>query len=242
MTGDAVVVAGAGAPAPPKPTSQQQPPAYAQAKNAYEALWKQHSDTRPLATQAPAGNAAASSSAPPEATAVNARPPAPAATAPSAPPLKLHAFQKLVGDEAFIPESSLTILKRIGAGSFATGEQRVLMTLEDSVFVFFLDPLPILLPLPLPLPLPPACSMLHPFFPSPRKTRMTLKKNSRGRGVHPPRLPGRHAAHEGRRQAPPSRVGARRRRPRARGAGAPRPEPQVHHQVHRRRGKPVDQR
>ena len=182
MTGDAVVVAGAGAPAPPKSTSQQQPPAYAQAKNAYEALWKQHSDTRPLATQAPAGNAAASSSAPPEATAVNARPPAPAATAPSAPPLKLHAFQKLVGDEAFIPESSLTILKRIGAGSFATGEQRVLMTMEDSVlredsvFVFFLDPLPILLPLPLPLPLPPACSMLHPFFPSPRKTRITLKK------------------------------------------------------------------
>ena len=188
MTGDAVVVAGAGAPAPPKPTSQQQPPAYAQAKNAYEALWKQHSDTRPMATQAPAGNAAASSSAPPEATAVNARPPAPAATAPSAPPLKLHAFQKLVGDEAFIPESSLTILKRIGAGSFATGEQRVLMTMEDSVlredsvFVFFLDPLPILLPLPLPLPLPPACSLLHPFFPSPRKTRITLKKkNSRGR-------------------------------------------------------------
>ena len=189
MTGDAVVVAGAGAPAPPKPTS------YAQAKNAYEALWKQHSDTRPLATQAPAGNAAASSSAPPEATAVNAQPPAPAATAPSAPPLKLHAFQKLVGDEAFIPESSLMILKRIGAGSFATGEQRVLMTMEDSVlredsvFVFFLDPLPILLPLPLPLPLPPACSMLHPFFPSPRKTRKTLKKKQARSRRTPPTAP-----------------------------------------------------
>jgi len=37
--------------------------------------------------------------------------------------MQLHAFQKLVGDDAFIPASCLRILKRIGAGSFATGEQ-----------------------------------------------------------------------------------------------------------------------
>lgn len=191
MTGDAVVVAGAGAPAPPKPTSQQQPPAYAQAKNAYEALWKQHSDTRPLATQAPAGNAAASSSAPPEATAVNARPPAPAATAPSAPPLKLHAFQKLVGDEAFIPESSLTILKRIGAGSFATGEQRVLMTMEDSVLrgfsLRFFPRSPSYPSSPSsPSPSPPCLLYASPFFSLPPKNpNNAKKKQSRSRSTPP---------------------------------------------------------
>ena len=61
----AVVVAPAPAPAPPpsaKPPTSQPPPAYAQAKNAYEALWKQQSDTRPLATQAPASKSAAPAS------------------------------------------------------------------------------------------------------------------------------------------------------------------------------------
>ena len=123
--------AGAAAPtAPPPPPSSppsrqpssQPPPAYAQAKHAYEALWKQQSDTRPLATQAPASGAAASAArapSPTEATGVNAA----RSPAPTAPPLKLHAFQKLVGDEAFIPASSLKIIKRIGAGSFATGER-----------------------------------------------------------------------------------------------------------------------
>ena len=119
------------APAPPpsssssRPPPSQPPPAYAQAKNAYEALWKQQSDTRPLATQAPASGArtAAAASPRPEAAATGVNAAAAARSPPTPPPLKLHAFQKLVGDEAFIPASSLKILKRIGAGSFATGER-----------------------------------------------------------------------------------------------------------------------
>lgn len=118
----AVAGEAATAPSSKPPASSKPPPAYAQAKNAYEQLWKQHSDTRPLATQAPVSRVATAS--PPEAAAaaaggINATAPSPA----TPPPLKLHAFQKLVGDEAFIPASSLKVLKRIGAGSFATGER-----------------------------------------------------------------------------------------------------------------------
>lgn len=138
---DDAAAAPAAAPAPPpsRQPSSQPPPEYAKAKNAYEALWKQQSDTRPLATQAPASGAAAAARAAPEATGggVNAAARNPAAT-PA--PMKLHAFQKLVGDEAFIPASSLKILKRIGAGSFATGEPGLLDGLERDGFFRLLDP------------------------------------------------------------------------------------------------------
>lgn len=119
------------APSPPIPStssparqpSSQPPPEYAMAKNAYEALWKQQSDTRPLATQAPVSGAAAARAAPEATGGVSAAAARTATQAPAPAPMKLHAFQKLVGDEAFIPASSLKILKLIGVGSFATGER-----------------------------------------------------------------------------------------------------------------------
>ena len=76
---------------PIAPSSAQ--PAYAQAKNAYEALWKQ-------ASQAPvsSSNAAVASTS----KATEATNGAPSSPPPPAPQLKLHAFQKLVGDDAFI--------------------------------------------------------------------------------------------------------------------------------------------
>lgn len=121
----AAVVAPAPAPAlaPTRPAPSGRPPvapaaAYAQARSAYENLWKQQSDTRSQAPASSAANAAGATTTTGTAAATPSN-----ASAPSAGPLKLHAFQKLVGDDAFIPSSSLKIIKRIGAGSFATGER-----------------------------------------------------------------------------------------------------------------------
>lgn len=87
---------------PPKPTET-----YKAAATAYAELWRQ-------------SNAPAPSSGPPP-----PLPPAAQAKAAATDELKsmpLPAFQRMVGDDAFIPPERLRFLKRIGAGSFATGE------------------------------------------------------------------------------------------------------------------------
>lgn len=89
-------------PTPPKPD-------YKAAANAYAELWRQSEAPAPLGTSPP-------------------RPPVGAAAAKAAAlderkSMPLPAFQRMVGDDAFIPPDRLRFLKRIGAGSFATGEK-----------------------------------------------------------------------------------------------------------------------
>ena len=91
---------------PPGGAAADPRPSYADAKAAYEQAWATTSTGPPAPVSPPTAAAAPSSSLAPA-------------------PTTRHEFARLVGTGAWIPPECLTPVRRLGAGSFATGEREM---------------------------------------------------------------------------------------------------------------------